>query len=121
MKKIVIVGAIGMALSIMLGAFGAHALKGILSEHMLQNWQTGVHYQMVHALAILFLAALMANYDIRAFRLAAWFMASGIVFFSGSLYIMALTGITMLGAITPIGGALFIVGWILVIRGAFRM
>ncbi|MEY4479794.1 MAG: hypothetical protein RLZZ267_472 [Bacillota bacterium] len=121
MRKLLIIGAIGMALSVMLGAFGAHALKDILSERMLANWQTGVHYQMVHALGILFLGLLYAKADLKLFRQAAWLMAVGIIFFSGSLYIMALTGITLLGAITPIGGVLFILGWIFVIRGAFKV
>lgn len=110
-----------MALSVMLGAFGAHALKDILSERMLANWQTGVHYQMVHALGILLLAVLVSKFDLKLFKQAASLMAVGIVFFSGSLYVMALTGITFLGAITPIGGVLFILGWVFVIRGAMKV
>jgi uncharacterized membrane protein YgdD (TMEM256/DUF423 family) len=121
MRRLFVVGAVGMALSVMLGAFGAHALKDILSERMLANWQTGVHYQMVHALGILFLGLVIAKVDLKLFRQAAWLMATGIIFFSGSLYVMALTGITVLGAITPIGGILFILGWIFVIRGALKV
>lgn len=121
MRQLIIVGAIGMSLSVMLGAFGAHALKEVLSEKMLANWQTGVHYQMVHALGILFLAVLVSKFDVKQFKQAAWLMVVGILFFSGSLYVMALTGATILGAITPIGGVLFILGWLFVIRGAMKV
>jgi uncharacterized membrane protein YgdD (TMEM256/DUF423 family) len=114
MKKWIKVGALGMALSVILGAFGAHALKDHLSEHMLQNWQTGVHYQMVHALGILIVSLLMNGRDSKWLGRAALCFSYGVVFFSGSLYVLALTGALWLGAITPIGGLLFILGWIFI-------
>lgn len=109
-----------MMLAVALGAFGAHALKDMLSERMLANWQTGVLYQMVHSLGILALGGMLLKVSISQFSLAGWLMLAGIVFFSGSLYVMALTGVTKLGAVTPIGGVLFIAAWIFVAIGAYK-
>jgi uncharacterized membrane protein YgdD (TMEM256/DUF423 family) len=121
LKKLVMLGAALMGLSVMLGAFGAHALKAVLSAQMLSDWQTGVHYQMIHGLGILIGAVLFDKYAIKAFKQAAWFMAFGILFFSGSLYALALSGVLVLGAITPIGGVLFILGWVYVMIGAAKI
>jgi uncharacterized membrane protein YgdD (TMEM256/DUF423 family) len=107
-----------MGLSVVLGAFGAHALKDHLSAHMLQNWQTGVHYQMIHGLAILLVAMLMGRVESKWLGRAISVFAFGILFFSGSLYVMALTGVLRLGAITPIGGVLFILGWVYILLAA---
>ncbi len=112
MKVFIMIGAISMMLSVALGAFGAHALKDMLTERMLANWQTGVLYQMV--------GGLLLKASIPQWSLAAWLMLAGIVFFSGSLYVMALTNVTKLGAITPIGGVLFIAAWIFVAIGAYK-
>jgi uncharacterized membrane protein YgdD (TMEM256/DUF423 family) len=101
------VGAGLMFLDVALGAFGAHALKNRLTPEMLTVFETGVRYQAYHALALLLLAAL------RGPDKAAWCFVGGIVLFSGSLYALALTGVRWLGAITPIGGVLFLVGWVL--------
>ncbi|MCK2158250.1 DUF423 domain-containing protein [Exiguobacterium sp. 17-1] len=120
MKIFIMIGALSMMLAVALGAFGAHALKDMLSERMLANWQTGVLYQMVHSLGILALGGILLKVSISQFSLAGWLMLAGIVFFSGSLYVMALTGVTKLGAITPIGGVLFIAAWIFVAIGAYK-
>ena len=100
------------------GAFGAHALRGRLSPEMLAVFETGVRYQMYHAFAVLIVAVALARLDAPLIRAAGWAFTVGIVLFSGSLYAMALTGMTMLGAITPIGGVAFLAGWALLIAAA---
>lgn len=96
-------------MGVVLGAFGAHALQPLLmANSTLAIWQTAVFYQLVHAVAMLWAA------DRKP--LIARFWAAGIVFFSGSLYLLALTNIKWLGAITPIGGILFLVGWALLFK-----
>lgn len=102
-------GAGFMFLAVGLGAFGAHALKSRLSPEMLAIFETGVKYQVYHALALLLLAAL------RGPGKAAWCFTAGIVIFSGSLYLLALTGTRKWGAVTPIGGLLFLVGWLILL------
>src|SRR6476661_7029893 len=94
-----------------LGAFGAHGLRGRLSPEMLAIFETGVRYHMYHALALVATAAVMTRLDGRAATLAGWCFTAGIFIFSGSLYALALTGVTILGAITPIGGLAFLAGW----------
>jgi uncharacterized membrane protein YgdD (TMEM256/DUF423 family) len=101
------------------GAFGAHGLRGRLSPDMLAAFETGVRYQMYHALALLAVAILMPRIDGRALLIAGWSFLAGIVLFSGSLYALALTGVTTLGAITPIGGVAFLAGWIALAIAAF--
>ena len=98
----------------MLGAFGAHGLKEKLSEKMLANWMTGVEYHFYHTFAILAVGLLAMHVQSRALTCSGWAFAAGILIFSGSLYTMALTGITKLGAITPVGGLAFIIGWTLI-------
>ena len=105
-------GASGVAL----GAFGAHGLRATLSAGALGWWQTGVQYQMWHALALLGLAAA----PVAQARLAATLFALGILIFSGSLYAMALTGVRALGMVTPLGGALLIAGWLALAWRALR-
>ena len=118
MRRGIQLGAIIMGLSVMLGAFGAHALKDHLTAHMLQNWQTGVHYQMIHGIAILLAALLMGRVESKWLGRAISVFAFGVLFFSGSLYVLALSGILWLGAITPIGGVLFILGWLYLVLAA---
>ncbi len=94
-------------LAVALGAFGAHALKDVLVDQKLSWWQTASHYHLIHAVA-------MALPQARSLRRApaALFFAWGILIFSGSLYAMALTGMTWLGAVTPLGGLMFLSGWL---------
>ena len=94
-----------------LGAFAAHGLKGQLSAEYLAVFQTGVHYQMLHALALLGLAALWQRLGGRLLTAAGVCFCVGILLFSGSLYALTLTGISALGMITPMGGLMFLVGW----------
>ena len=104
-------GAIGGLLSVALGAFAAHALKQILSPGMLEIFHTGATYQTTHSLALLLTGLLGERYDCRALRVAGWSFASGILLFSGSLYLLAMTDISWLGAVTPLGGSAFLLGW----------
>jgi uncharacterized membrane protein YgdD (TMEM256/DUF423 family) len=107
-RPILLAGALLAALGVALGAFGAHALSDALGPDRIGWWQTAVQYQMWHAVGLVAMAAL----PLRLGR-AATLLAGGTVIFSGSLYILALTGARWLGAITPIGGALMISGWLL--------
>lgn len=102
-------GAGFMFLAVGLGAFGAHALKTRLTPEMLAIFETGVRYQVYHALALLLLAAL------RGPSKAGWCFTAGIVLFSGSLYLLTLTGVRKWGAVTPIGGVLFLIGWLILL------
>ncbi len=119
-KTFLLIGAVFGALGVGLGAFGAHGLRSRLSPEMLAVFETGVRYHMYHALAILLVAALMGRMDAgRLLPAAGWAFTGGILLFSGSLYVLALTGITVLGAITPLGGLAFLVGWALLIGAAW--
>lgn len=114
MRGLLILGALLMASAVALGAFGAHGLKTKLSADMLQVYQTGVQYHVYHALGIL-LIGLVAGFYPHApgVQWAGWLMLLGVLLFSGSLYVLALSGIRWLGAITPFGGLAFIVAWCL--------
>ena len=104
-----------------LGAFGAHLLEPVLEANgRVDTWQTAVEYQFYHSIAILVAGLLVQHLSNRNIQRAIYCFLLGIIFFSGSLYVLSLTGITILGAITPIGGVLFILGWFLVIIGAKR-
>ena len=107
-----VVASLAMFLAVALGAFGAHALKTRLSADMTTVWQTAVQYHAWHALALFALGLLMLHWPERlGLGFAAWIFVAGIVLFSGSLYALALTGARGLGAVTPIGGVAFLVGW----------
>jgi uncharacterized membrane protein YgdD (TMEM256/DUF423 family) len=111
-RTFLLIGAVLGFLGVSSGAFGAHFLKNRLTPEMLAVFETGVRYQMYHVLAILLVAAAMGHFGgARFLVLAGWSFFAGILLFSGSLYALAFTGVTILGAITPIGGLLFLVGW----------
>ncbi len=114
--------AVFACLSVVLGAFGSHALKDKLSDRYLEIFETGTRYEMYHALALLLVALLlMVAGESQPFLVAAGFaFIAGIAIFSGSLYALSLTGISWLGAITPLGGLAFIVGWVCVAVGAWN-
>src|SRR4029453_7038060 len=116
-KTFMFVGALMGGIGVALGAFGAHGLRGRLSPEMLAIFETGVRYHMYHALALVATAALMSKLDGRGVTAAGWCFTAGIFIFSGSLYALALTGVTVLGAITPIGGLAFLPGWVLLPAG----
>jgi uncharacterized membrane protein YgdD (TMEM256/DUF423 family) len=106
------------------GAFGAHALKSVLTPDLLAVWHTAVQYQAWHALALLAVGLLMAKDPSgrrgRGLRAAAWLFAIGIVLFSGSQYLLALSGQRWLGAVTPLGGIAFLAGWLVLAWAALR-
>jgi uncharacterized membrane protein YgdD (TMEM256/DUF423 family) len=110
-KTFLLVGAVAGFLGVALGAFGTHGLRGRLSPEMFAAFESAVRYQMYHALAIIMVGLILGRLDGWMFRAAGWAFTVGIVLFSGSLYVLALTGATILGAITPIGGLAFLVGW----------
>jgi len=108
-------------LSVTLGAFGAHGLRGRIEESLLANYQTGVSYMFYHTLALFAVVLALGKWPASVLPVwAGWLFIAGIVLFSGSLFVMALTGMRWLGAITPIGGAAFIVGWLLLAITAWR-
>ena len=107
-----LIGSLLGFLGVAAGAFGAHGLRSRLSPDMLAVFETAVRYQMYHVFALLITAAVMARVgDARLLAIAGWSFIAGVVLFSGSLYALALTGISGLGAITPLGGLAFLVGW----------
>lgn len=110
-RTFLLIGALAGAIGVAIGAFGAHGLRGRLSPEMLAVFETGARYHLYHALALLAVAALMGRIDGRLITAAGWLFTSGIVLFSGSLYLLALTGVTTLGAVTPLGGLAFMLGW----------
>ncbi len=108
-------------LSVALGAFGAHALRDRLEPGMLANYQTGVTYMVYHALALFVVVLALGKWPASGLPVwSGWLFVVGIVFFSGSLYLMAFTGQRWLGAVTPIGGVAFIAGWLLLAVAAWR-
>lgn len=112
-KFFLIAGAIAMALAVLLGAFGAHGLKSKLSQDMLEVYETGVQYHFYHAIGLLIVGFLAQYMPVSAMlEWSGWLMMFGILIFSGSLYLLATTGVRWIGAITPIGGLCFIAAWI---------
>lgn len=122
-KLFVILGALNAFVSIALGAFGAHGLKDKLSAHYMDIYHTGVQYHMMHAIGLILVGILsekLAQTQSGLMGWAGWLMFAGIIFFSGSLYILSITKVNVLGAITPIGGVLFLISWILVVVAVAR-
>ena len=120
-KTYLLIAALSGLLAVVLGAFGAHGLKQRLGVDLLAVYQTGVQYHFYHTLALLVVALLLAQAPhIGALRWSALLFCVGIVIFSGSLYVLSITGIRWLGAITPIGGVAFIAGWVLLAVAAWQ-
>ncbi|MEX2131321.1 MAG: DUF423 domain-containing protein [Pseudohongiellaceae bacterium] len=111
-KLFLILSALNGFLAVALGAFAAHGLKSRLSAELLATFQTGVQYHMYHALALLGAGLLALHYPSSVFiRVSGWAFLAGIMLFSGSLYVLSLSGVRWLGAITPLGGLAFLLGW----------
>lgn len=116
-KRIIVIASVFGILAVMLGAFGAHGLKKLLSADDLNTWHTAIQYQFYHTLALLFLST-FSRFRSRAINAASWFFTFGILLFSGSLYLLSakdilnITNVNFLGPLTPIGGLLFIFGWV---------
>ncbi|WP_146552940.1 DUF423 domain-containing protein [Rummeliibacillus sp. SL167] len=124
MKFNMIAGAVFALLSVAFGAFGAHALKNVLTEHYAAVWETAVHYQMFHAIGLIVIGILMSKSLLGPTSMlsrAGILMFIGVILFSGSLYVLSITQIKVLGAITPIGGVLFLVAWLMVILAASKL
>nr|WP_263314281.1 DUF423 domain-containing protein [Mammaliicoccus sp. Marseille-Q6498] len=119
MKLFIIIGAINAMIAVAAGAFGAHGLENKLSAKYLDVWEKATTYQMYHALGLI-LIGIITGTTSASLNVAGWLMTFGIVFFSGSLYILAVTQIKILGAITPIGGVLFIASWILLVIAVWK-
>lgn len=107
-------------LSVAAGAFGAHALRPRIAPELLAVFETGARYQMFHALALLAVGLLFAARPSALLAGAGWAMLAGIVLFSGSLFALALSGVRGLGAVTPVGGVAFLVGWALLAAASLR-
>lgn len=114
------IGAVAGFLGVALGAFGAHALKARLPVEDLEIFETAVRYHLVHAVALLALAALAPRLPEGSASLAGWAFSTGILVFSGSLYLLVLTGPRWLGAVTPLGGTALLVGWAALAWGLLR-
>ncbi|GGI44131.1 membrane protein [Paenibacillus marchantiophytorum] len=122
MKLFLLLGSLNAFLSVALGAFGAHSLKQKLTPDQLDVFQTGVHYHMIHAIALI-LIALLSDKLVNSSSLvqaSGWAIFIGIILFSGSLYALSITGLKIFGPITPLGGLSFLVGWVLLAVAAFK-
>jgi uncharacterized membrane protein YgdD (TMEM256/DUF423 family) len=106
------VGSLSALVAVALGAFGAHGLRGRLVPDMLMSFEIGVRYQMYHALGLLAVGLALSRWPSSAVAVAGWLFIAGTVVFSGTLYLLALSGQRWLGAVTPVGGAAFIAGWL---------
>jgi uncharacterized membrane protein YgdD (TMEM256/DUF423 family) len=113
-------GALSAFISVAAGAFGAHALRQRLEPDLLAVFETGARYQMYHALALLAVAWAATRWPGTLVTWAGWLFVLGTMLFSGSLYVLALSGIRWLGAITPLGGLAFLAGWLCLVLGAAR-
>lgn len=114
------IGSLFGALSVLLGAFGAHALKTKLSPESLVIFETGVRYQMYHAFALFGVALVASRIDVLSVKVAGYCFIAGILLFSGSLYALVFTGVKTLGMITPVGGILLVLGWLSLAKATFR-
>lgn len=114
------IGALSAGISVAAGAFGAHGLRGRLSDEMLVVFETGARYQMYHALALLATAWACSRWPGTVTHSAGWLFITGTVIFSGSLYLLSLTGMRWMGAVTPLGGLAFMAGWLCLAWAALR-
>jgi uncharacterized membrane protein YgdD (TMEM256/DUF423 family) len=119
-KTILLAASVFLAMAVIIGAFGAHGLKSHLSAESLQTYKTGVEYHFYHALGILMIGVLAVYMPHVYLKWSAILLSAGIILFSGSLYVLAITGIKWLGAITPLGGLSFIAGWIILFVGVWK-
>lgn len=120
-RLFILLGSIGAALAVALGAFGAHVLEGQLSTYHLEIYHTGVEYQMSHSLGLI-LVGIVSKFVSKPniITISGWLLVIGIILFSFSLYAIAFTGISKLGMITPFGGVAFVIGWILLGVGVIK-
>jgi len=120
-KLFLVLGCIAALLAVAFGAFGAHALKARIAPDLMSVYRTGVEYHFYHALGMILVGLAAFHLPESAWlRAAGWAMLAGVVLFSGSLYLLAFTGVGWLGAITPVGGAAFIAAWALFAVAAIK-
>ncbi|HZO91724.1 MAG TPA: DUF423 domain-containing protein [Chthonomonadaceae bacterium] len=121
MRLWILLGGINAFLAVALGAFGAHSLKArLVQTGQTEVYQTGAHYHLIHALALLLIAILAERWRSPLVEWSGWLLFAGIVLFSGSLYALAISGVRPLGAITPLGGLCFLAGWALLVVAALK-
>ena len=118
-RKFMIIASVFGFAGVALGAFGAHTLKWEISSELLAVFETGVRYQMYHAFALFAAGYFLQSTHGTKFEIAAWLFVAGVVLFSGSLYVLAMTGIRSFGIITPLGGLSFLGGWLMITLGFF--
>lgn len=120
MKGLLLFGALSALLAVVLGAFAAHGLREVLSSTLLSTFETGVRYQMYHALALLILPGLSQYADTRYLLRGGVLFCVGTLLFSGSLYLLSTLSLALFGPVTPVGGLCFILGWLMVIVAIWR-
>ncbi|MCK0537030.1 DUF423 domain-containing protein [Alcanivorax quisquiliarum] len=120
MKSLLILGTLNAALAVICGAFGAHGLKARVDSALLETWATASDYHLYHALALLLAGVLARQFGAAGIVTAGWILFAGMVVFSGSLYLLVLTGQRWLGAITPLGGTALIIGWLWLAWALYR-
>lgn len=113
MRILLLIGAINGFIAVALGAFGAHGLEGKISDQAIKTWEKAVTYQMFHTGSILVTGLLLLKYQAASLVWAGWLFTIGIILFSGSLYLYSTTGVRSLAMITPLGGVVFLIAWIL--------
>lgn len=120
-KLFLILGGVNAALVVLLGAFGAHALKERLPVEALAVYQTGVHYHLFHALGLIAVGLVATQIPASAYlKWSGWLMLAGIVLFSGSLYVLSVSGLRWMGMVTPFGGFAFILSWTLFVIAVLK-
>jgi len=120
-KIFLLLGSVNALIAVLLGAFGAHGLKSKLTDEMMAIFQTGVQYQFYHSLGLIAVGLIISHFaTANLFKWSGWLMFTGILLFSGSLYILSISNIRWLGAITPFGGTAFIIAWLLLIIGIIK-
>ena len=112
-------GALNAFIAVAAGAFAAHGLKNSLPPESLSVFKTAADYQMMHALGLILIGLLATIAPHKTFSIAGWFMLTGIIIFSGSLYVLSLSGLKWLGMITPVGGLCFLIAWLIIAKHAF--
>ncbi|STX29296.1 Protein of uncharacterised function (DUF423) [Legionella beliardensis] len=120
-KFFMLIGSFSAMTATILGAFAAHALKTQFSDYQMQIFQTGIFYQFIHSFALLFVGIILWQFNIRALQISGWLFIIGILLFSGSLYLMSLIQVKSIGLVTPFGGACFIIGWLLLTIGIYKL
>ncbi len=120
-RELLMIAAISGSLAVAIGAFGAHGLKDHLTEELMAVYQTGVQYHFYHSLALLFVGGFLLQYpQVSLLNWSGYLFIAGLLIFSGSLYMLALTGARGWGAVTPFGGLAFIAGWLMLVLAIYR-